>query len=51
MYCILYIYIYVKCVCKLCKLITAAECYGSTCNKLITIVNYYLESGLSCIVY
>ena len=26
-------------------------CYGSVCNKLITIVNYYLESGLFCIVY
>ena len=26
------------------------ECYGSLCNKLITIVNYYLESGLFCIV-
>ena len=26
-------------------------CYGSLCNKLITIVNYYLETGLLCIVY
>ena len=29
----------------------AGEFYGSLCNKLITIVNYYLETGLSCIVY
>ena len=28
-----------------------SECYGSLCNKLITIVNYYLESGLFCIVW
>ena len=27
------------------------ECYSSLCNKLITIVNYYLEAGLFCIVY
>ena len=26
-------------------------CYGSVRNKLITIVNYYLEYGLFCIVY
>ena len=24
---------------------------GPLCYKLITIVNYYLETGLSCIVY
>ena len=29
----------------------AGECYGSLCNKLITSVNYYLETGLFCIVY
>ena len=33
------------------KHLNGGECYGSLCNKLITIVNYYLETGLSCIVY
>ena len=30
---------------------TKGHCYGSLCNKLITIVIYYLESCLFCIVY
>ena len=37
----------IKFVCLLCKLLTVGECYGPLCNKLITIVNYYLEIGLS----
>ena len=28
-----------------------SACYGSLCNTLITIVNYYLETGLSSIVH
>ena len=37
----------------ICKIILVFElfCYSSLCNKLITIVNYYLETGLSYIVY
>ena len=42
--------LYDKCVCKLRKLLTVG-CYGSLYNKLIIIVKYYLETGLSCIVY
>ena len=30
---------------------TNRSCYGSLCNKLFTIVSYYQETGLSCIVY
>ena len=29
------------------KLLTVGECYSSLCNKLITIVDYYLGTGLS----
>ena len=31
--------------------LATTDCYGSPCNKLITIVNYYLEIGLFCVVY
>ena len=45
-------YYYVVCdkfVCKLRKLLMVGECDGLHCNKLITIVNYYLGSCLICI--
>ena len=43
--------LYDEFVCKLFKLLMARECDGPHCYKLITIVNYYLESCLICIVY
>ena len=42
--------LYDKAVCKLCKLLTVGGCDGPHCNKLITIVNYYLEPCSICIV-